>query len=266
MPSRISDCFSAADGQPLLVTYITGGDPDLDTTVALMRTMADNGADLLELGVPFSDPVADGPTIQRAAQRALSHPTPLSMPRLLEVVRQFRTTHPHTPLLLFGYYNPFLAYGLEKMAKEAAEAGVDAFLVVNLPPEEASPFKAALSRWELDMILLVSPNTPEARVARIAAEASGFIYYVSITGVTGTALSTEDSIRKGVATVRRHTDLPVCVGFGIRTPEDAARVGALADGVVVGSALVGLVEEHGTASLSHVGGLVAELSGALQST
>ena len=262
MPSRIADAFAAAD-HPLLVTYITGGDPDLETTVALLRAMADNGADIIELGVPFSDPVADGPVIQRAAQRALATGQ-ISMAAVLDVVRQFRATHPDTPLLLFGYYNPFLAYGLEKMATDAAEAGVDAFLVVNLPPEEAGEFKAALAPHGLDMILLVSPNTPEARVAHITAEASGFIYYVSITGVTGTGLSPEASIRAGVERIRRHSDLPVCVGFGIRTPEDARRVSALADGVVVGSALVRLVEEGARDAVEPVGALVGDLSRACE--
>jgi len=261
--NRIDATFTAlrGAGQTAMVAFISAGDPTLAATAPMMSALAEGGAHVIELGVPFSDPVADGPVIQRASQRALAQGATLA--GILEAVRTFRQTW-QTPVLLFGYINPFLAYGLDRLVADAVEAGVDGFLVVDLPPEEAGEFRALLDARALRLILLVSPNTTEARVAEIAAQASGFIYYVALKGVTGAALTDLASVAEGVARVKSKTDLPVCVGFGISSPADAEGIGALADGIVVGSAIVSRVEEHGEAAPAQVRELVSTLAGALR--
>lgn len=259
MSERIENTFTdlAARGEKALVTFLTAGDPDMEASLALLRAMDEAGADILELGVPFSDPIADGPVIQRASQRALAQGARLS--QVLELVRRFRQRS-QTPVVLFGYINPFLRYGLEALLDEAAQAGVDGFLVVDLPPEEAEEIQAAMAARGMHLILLVSPNTASDRLALICQRAGGFLYFVSMTGVTGSALSDLKPVQEGVARIREHTDLPVCVGFGISTPAQAAAAAQLAQGAVVGSALVRLVEEQGAQAV----GAVAALTGALK--
>ena len=243
--NRIDAVFTPSAKQSkgtAFVGFVTAGDPTLEQTPDLMSALAQGGADIIELGVPFSDPIADGPVIQRSSQRALKKGTDLA--GILEAVRVFRRTR-STAVLLFGYFNPFLSYGLAKLVADAHAAGVDGFLVVDLPPEEAGEFKALLDEKGMRLIFLVSPNTSDARIESIVSNASGFIYYVAIKGVTGSELSDHTDVAAGVGRVKAHTDLPVCVGFGISSPEDSASIGAVADGVVVGSAIVWRIEGRG---------------------
>ncbi len=240
----LSDAFSRrhAAGQAALVPYVTAGHPAPDATVALLRALADAGADVLELGVPFSDPLADGPTIQRSSFKSLSQGTTVS--RVLEDLALFRTTH-DTPVVLFTYLNPVLRYGLDSFLADATEAGAQGLLLTDLPvgadPELESRFRASA----LDLIRLIAPTTPPERVPDIAAGGSGFLYYISRTGVTGARTSLRDSLGEEVARIRAAVKLPVAVGFGISTPEQAAAVAHVADGVVVGSALVQTLDEGG---------------------
>lgn len=225
----------AAEGRKAFVPYITAGDPDLPTTARIMDALAEGGASVIELGVPFSDPMADGEVIQAAMLRALAAGT--TFLKVLELVRDFRTRH-DTPVVLFGYLNPLFRVGLDKAVKLAAEAGADAFLVVDLPPEEAPQLTQHLREAGLDFIALFTPTSSDARVRAIAGEASGFAYYVSMAGVTGDAIAGLEAVAGRTAEVRRTTGLPVAVGFGIQTEADAAAVARFADGVVVGSQLV----------------------------
>lgn len=236
--SRIARRFAAltAEGRAGLVAFITAGDPDAGTCRDLLLGLPAAGADLIELGMPFSDPMADGPAIQLAAQRALK--AGATMAGTLELVRALRRTDDATPVILMGYYNPVYAYGVERFVAEAREAGVDGMIVVDLPPEEADELLLPLRAAGLDFVFLTAPTTDDARLPVVLAQASGFVYYVSITGVTGTASATQEAIAAAVARLRRHTDLPVAVGFGIRTPEQAGAVAKVADAAVVGSALV----------------------------
>lgn len=236
-----------ARGEAALIPYITAGDPDLETTGHLLRTMAAAGADLIELGIPFSDPTADGPTIQRASERALAAHTTLD--GVLSLLERITAQNALPPIVLFGYYNPFLQYGLPRLVQRAARCGVSGFLVVDLPPEESAPFDAALAGSALSLIHLVAPTTPEARMQRIAAASNGFIYYVSRSGVTGQGRPSLAALTERVQLLRGITDLPIAVGFGIREPEQAREIAHIADAVVVGSALVQLVEEHSGAAL-----------------
>jgi tryptophan synthase alpha chain len=240
---RIAATFARlrAAGRAGFVPYIMAGDPDLDTTLALMRAAADVGADLIELGVPFSDPMADGPVLQRSAERALARGTML--PGVLEVLSRFRSTT-DVPVILFGYANPFLRYGPDALARDAAASGADGVLCVDLPPEEADELAGSLEAAGLDMIFLLAPTSDEARIARVAARARGFVYYVSITGTTGAAAPDSAEVAAMVRTVKERTSLPVGVGFGITTPEQAAEVARIADAVVVGSAVMRLVAAH----------------------
>lgn len=222
-------------GRKAFVPYITAGDPDLATTAHIMDALAEGGATVIELGVPFSDPMADGEVIQAAMLRALGAGT--TFMKVLDLVRDFRTRH-ETPLVLFGYLNPLYRVGLAEAARLAADAGADAFLVVDLPPEEAPQLTQHLRERHLDFIALFTPTSTEERVRAIASEASGFAYYVSMAGVTGDAIAGLEAVAQRVAEVRRLTGLPVAVGFGIQTETDAAAVARFADGVVVGSQLV----------------------------
>ncbi len=242
MASRITARFDhlRARSRAAFIPYITAGDPDLATTAAVMDALAAGGADIIELGVPFSDPVADGPVIQAAMTRALAHGTRLD--DVLELVRGFRGRHPDVPVVLFGYLNPLYQRGLRQICAEAEAAGADGFLVVDLPPEEAAQLTTESRAKGLDFIALFTPTSDDDRVARIADQASGFAYYVSMGGVTGDALTDLAPVAERVARVRQIARLPVCVGFGIRTPEDATAVARFADGVIVGSALVAALE------------------------
>ncbi|MDR2213104.1 MAG: tryptophan synthase subunit alpha [Pseudomonadales bacterium] len=241
--SRLQSTFSRlrSAGRKALIPYLTAGDPDLVTTLGLMQALVKNGADVIELGYPFSDPSSDGPVIQRAVERALARKTTLY--DVLELVAQFRTVDQQTPVVLMGYLNPVECMGYERFAATAVEAGVDGVLIVDLPPEEAGEPKRVLRAAGLDTIFLVAPTTNDERMQRICQESSGYVYYVSLKGVTGAAHLDVDSVAASLAKLRRHTNLPIGVGFGIRDGESAARIGALADAVVVGSALVSRIAE-----------------------
>jgi tryptophan synthase alpha chain len=240
---RIDAAFARlrAAGRAGFVPFVMGGDPDLDTTLELLRAAAAAGADLIELAVPFSDPMADGPVLQRSAERALAAGT--TLPNVLEVLARFRAESA-VPVILFGYANPFLRYGADKLAHDAAASGADGFLCVDLPPEEADDLQHAADAAGLAMIFLLAPTSDRARIDRVLARARGFIYYVSITGVTGAAAPQADEVAAMVRTVQGRTALPVGVGFGIRTPTQAAEVARIADAVIVGSAVMSLAEEH----------------------
>ena len=236
--SRIAAVFAAlrASSRKAVVPYLIAGDPAADITVDLMLALVGAGADILELGVPFSDPMAEGPVIQRGHERALERG--IRLRDVLDTVREFRERDVSTPVLLMGYANPVEHMGYEVFAERAAAAGVDALLTVDIPPEEVATVKRALTRVAMDNILLIAPTTPAERMRRIASEASGFIYYVSLKGVTGAANLDRQSVTEQVAEIRRHSDLPVCVGFGIKDGPSAAAIARAADGVVIGSALV----------------------------
>jgi tryptophan synthase alpha chain len=219
--------------------YYPLGYPTPEASVDVIESLAKNGADLIEVGLPFSDPLADGPVIQRATQIALEQG--MTLHRALAAVRELRARGVTIPLVLMGYFNPLLAYGLERIADEAAEAGADGFIVPDLPPEEAAEFEAAIH--PLPQIRMLAPTTPDERVRRVTRAAQGFLYLVSLTGVTGARAALPEGLPEFVARVRAHTSLPVCVGFGIATPEQARAVGKLADGVIVGSACVKTIGE-----------------------
>lgn len=224
-----------------LVPYIAAGDPAPRITVPLMHALVASGADIIELGVPFSDPMADGPVIQRAAERALTHH--VSLAQVLAMVREFRTQDTNTPVVLMSYLNPIEVMGYTHFAEAAAEAGVDGALTVDLPPEEAGELRSALRAHGLDAIFLLAPTSPDERIKLISEAASGFIYYVSLRGVTGASHLDIDEVAAKLKAIRAGTDLPVGVGFGIGTPEAAARVAVFSDAVIVGSAIVGRMEE-----------------------
>ncbi|TGU71085.1 tryptophan synthase subunit alpha [Geomonas terrae] len=245
---RIADRFAAlkAKGEKGLVTFITAGDPDLATTEQVVLELEKAGADLIELGVPFSDPMADGPTIQLSSDRALASGT--TLPGILELVARLRGKT-QIPIVLMGYFNPIFTYGAERFACDAAKAGVDALLVVDLPPEEAPELKEHTDRCGLDLIFLLTPTSDAERVASVARQGSGFIYYVSVTGVTGARSAVADTLAERVTSVRDALSLPLVVGFGISTPEQAGQVAQVADGVVVGSALVKYFEKYQGAEL-----------------
>jgi len=242
--SRIADRFAAlkAEGRCALVPYITAGDPHPDTTVDIMHTLVDAGADLIELGVPFSDPMADGPVIQAAHERALLHHTSLS--NILDMVARFRQKDEKTPVLLMGYANPVERMGYDTFIERAVNAGIDGVLTVDLPPEEGSEFDAMLRANSMDPIFLLSPTTTESRIKRIAEVASGFLYYVSLKGVTGAGNLDIQSVDKMLEVIRKMTDLPIGVGFGISDAQSAANVARIADAVVVGSALIRIIEAN----------------------
>jgi tryptophan synthase alpha chain len=241
--SRIAATFARLGARKALIPFITAGDPHPDRTVELMHALVAGGADILELGVPFSDPMADGPVIQRAAERALAHKV-----RLLDVlamVRSFRERDTQTPVVLMGYANPIERLGLAAFARQAHEAGVDGVLVVDYPPEEAAAFSAAMQAEQLDPIFLLAPTSSDARIAQVASLARGYVYYVSLRGVTGAAHLDADAVAEVFPRLRRHIRLPIGVGFGIRDAATARAVARVADAVVIGSALVQLVEDVG---------------------
>ena len=241
--SRIAPRFAQLkqSGRKALIPYITAGDPDPAVTVPMLHARVESGADVIELGVPFSDPMADGPVIQRACERALKKKVGLR--RVLEMVRQFREGDRETPLVLMGYLNPIEAMGNRAFITAAVDAGVDGVLTVDLPPEEAHDFSAALVSAGLDPIFLISPTTTAERIRAVAAQARGYLYYVSLKGVTGAATLDVAALDHRLQTIRRYTELPIGVGFGIKDAKTAANVARVADGVVVGSALVSRMAE-----------------------
>lgn len=241
--SRIGARFARrrAEGRSAFVAFLTAGDPSLERTLRAAAELEAAGADVLELGVPFSDPLADGPVIQRASERALARGVTLA--GVLECVRAIRRGS-ELPLLLFSYFNPLLQYGLERLARDASAAGVDGVLVTDLPPEEAGEWIAAARGRDLDTVFLASPTSPAERLERVAAASRGFVYAVSRTGVTGERSSLSGEARPLVERLRALTDVPVALGFGLSTPEQVKDAAAVADGVVVGSALVRFLEEH----------------------
>jgi tryptophan synthase alpha chain len=257
---RLDERFRAlrARGETALVPFVTAGDPDLETTEAIVLAMAEAGADVIELGVPFSDPVAEGPTIQRASERALASGT--SLRRVLVLVASLRS-RVEVPLVLMGYANSVLAMGEESFARAAGEAGVDGLILVDLPPEEGEACFSLLREAGVDPILLAAPTTQPERLAMLARETRGFLYFVSLTGVTGARRELSDSLEREVAAVREVSEVPVCVGFGVSTPDQVQRVAAFADGVVVGSALVERIEQAASpeAAVDAAASFVAQL-------
>ena len=246
--SRISSRFTLLKsvGRRALIPFITAGDPTPADTVTLMNTLVQSGADIIELGVPFSDPMADGPVIQAASERALRHHVTLA--RVLEMVREFREADVSTPVILMGYTNPVEAMGYEHFCKQAQQAGVDGVIIVDLPPEEAEDYLRSAKSYDISPIFLLSPTTSTKRAEYITNMASGFLYYVSLRGVTGATHFDTDEMRSRIAKIRECTDLPIAIGFGVNTPERAAAVAKIADAVVVGSALVQKISEHGALS------------------
>lgn len=233
---RIQLAFANARGRSAFMPYLPVGYPDLSTSLDLFQTLAEAGADLIEVGVPFSDPLADGPTIQSATQQALANG--VTSAQCLDVVRALRARGVATPMLLMGYINPILAYGVDRYVTDAAQAGADGFIIPDLPPDEAGEIEAVCQQQGLAMIYLVAPTSTSERLALAAAHSTGFLYLVSVAGITGARSELPPHLAGFVASVREHTDLPLAVGFGIATPQQASSVAALADGVVVGSALV----------------------------
>jgi tryptophan synthase alpha chain len=264
-PSRLDATFAAlrARHERALVPYFTAGDPSLATTRRLVVEAARRGADVIELGIPFSDPLADGPVIQRATQRALA--AGVTLPRVLELVREMRG-EVSVPLVFLTYYNPILAFGLKAFCRTAVEAGIDGVIVADLPPEEAGPLQAEAGPAGLDLVHLVAPTSTPERMRRIARASQGFIYMVSLTGVTGERTTLAPDMAQQLRALRAITTKPICVGFGISTPEQAREVGRVADGAIVGSAIVRLVEEHGGTAdlLARVGDFIAALKAPLR--
>ncbi|MDE0955488.1 MAG: tryptophan synthase subunit alpha [Pseudomonadales bacterium] len=242
--SRIAACFDAlkAQGRQALIPYVTAGDPNPQVTVVLMHQMVSVGADIIELGIPFSDPMADGPVIQLACERALAHKTSLAM--ILAMVAEFREQNDTTPVVLMGYLNTVEKMGYDAFVATAKKVGLDGVLLVDLPPEESEDFGKDLRQAGLDAIFLITPTTTEERIKKICAAGSGYLYYVSLKGVTGAAAIDTDAVAEKLDLVKQHTQLPLGVGFGIRDADSAARVAQIADGVVVGSVLVNALGDN----------------------
>lgn len=236
--SRLQSRFAALkqENRAALVTFVTAGDPDYATSLEILKGLPEAGADVIELGMPFTDPMADGPAIQLANIRALGNGQ--NMQKTLQMVREFRAGNQDTPLVLMGYYNPIFCYGVARFIKDAKEAGVDGLIVVDLPPEHNDELCDPAQAAGIDFIRLTTPTTDDARLPTVLNGSSGFVYYVSVAGVTGAGAASMDQVEEAVVRLRRHTDLPLCIGFGIRTPEHAAEVAKRADGAVVGSALI----------------------------
>jgi tryptophan synthase alpha chain len=261
--SRIADAFQRLrrEGRRGFIPFITAGDPDFESTRGLLVELSRAGSTIIELGVPFSDPVADGPTIQRASERALRHN--VGVADALEVVAAARRETEVPPVVLFGYFNPVLQFGVERLAEESARSGVEGILVTDLVPEESADFHTVLARHGIDQIFLAAPTTSDARLRMIAARASGFIYAVSRAGVTGAREELSAEAERLVKRIRAVSDLPVAVGFGISTPEQVADVSRYADAVVVGSAIVAEIEKHAALPdlVPHVGSFARSLIG-----
>jgi len=271
MTTRIDTRFAELKRQdrPALVTFLTAGDPDPATSLAILRALPAAGADVVELGMPFTDPMADGPAIQASSQRALKAGQTLK--KTLEMVRAFRHADDDTPIVLMGYYNPIYVYGVARFLKDANKAGVDGLIVVDLPPEEDEELCLPALKAGLNFIRLATPTTDDKRLPAVLGNTSGFVYYVSITGITGMAAPDTGKVTGAVARIKRHTKLPVCVGFGVRTAEQARAIAEGADGVVVGSALVNAVkgsldvdDKATPATIKAVTDLVAQLAGGVR--
>ena len=234
---RIAARFAAlrAEGRGAFIPFLEAFDPDRETSMTMLRGLSAAGADLIEIGVPFTDPMADGPIVQRAGQRGLKAGATLA--GTLDMVREFRAQDQATPIILMGYYNPILSYG-DAFCADAAAAGVDGLIIVDVPPEEADEIEPAARAAGLDMIRLIAPTTDDARLTKVLAATTGFVYYVAITGITGTRSASTALLADAIPRIRRHTNLPIAIGFGVRTPEQAADAARIADGAVVGSALI----------------------------
>lgn len=244
MSTRIKDCFAKLEqnSKKALIPYITAGDSNKSITVPLMHRMVESGADIIELGIPFSDPMADGPTIQLACERALVHHT--SMNDIIEMVKEFRQSNSETPIVLMGYLNPVEAFGYENFAMAAADVGIDGLLTVDLPPEESDQMAKILAKYEIDPIFLLSPTTTPERIERIVNAGSGYLYYVSLKGVTGSSILNVDEVSAKVAEIKNYTKLPLAVGFGIKDADSASSISNVSDGVIVGSAIVKIIENN----------------------
>lgn len=227
------------EGRPALVTYFMGGDPDYDTSLSIMKALARSGADIVELGMPFSDPMADGPAIQAAGLRSLKGGQTLV--RTLQMAADFRKNDDETPIVLMGYYNPIYIYGVDRFLADAKASGIDGLIVVDLPPEMDEELCVPALKAGVNFIRLATPTTDDKRLPKVLQNTSGFVYYVSMTGITGSALADTGKVSEAVKRIKQHTDLPVCVGFGVKTAEQARTIGASADGVVVGTAIVNAV-------------------------
>ncbi|WP_447595362.1 tryptophan synthase subunit alpha [Aquipseudomonas campi] len=260
--SRLQSRFAALKEQnrAALVTFVTAGDPNYDASLAILKGLPKAGADVIELGMPFTDPMADGPAIQLANIRALAGKQNLI--KTLQMVREFRKDEQATPLVLMGYFNPIHKYGVERFVADAKEAGVDGLIVVDVPPEHNADLCDPAQAAGIDFIRLTTPTTDDKRLPTVLNGSSGFVYYVSVAGVTGSGSATLEHVQEAVARLRRHTDLPISIGFGIRTPEHAATIARLADGVVVGSALIDQIAKADTdqQAIDGVLGLCAELA------
>jgi tryptophan synthase alpha chain len=261
--TRLATTFARLkkEGRSAFVPFITAGDPDMETSFAILEKLPGAGADVIELGLPFTDPMADGPAVQAASVRALA--AGATTAKVLKLIEKFRKADKTTPIVLMGYYNNVHAYGTARFVKDVAQAGVDGLIVVDLPMEEDEVLRVPAKAQGVDLIRFVTPTTDEARLKRIVADASGYLYYVSVAGVTGTKSVPEDEVRAALTRIRAATDLPCTVGFGIRTPEQAAAIASIADGVVVGSAIVSRVAEHMAHGKEQVVAQVLELSRAL---
>ena len=266
MTTRIDARFAelAKEGRSAFVTYVMAGDPDPATSLEVIKALPKAGADVIELGIPFTDPMADGPSIQAAGLRALK--VGMTLKKTLELVGAFRKADNATPLVLMGYYNPIYIYGVDKFLTDAKTSGVDGLIIVDLPPEEDTELCVPALKAGLNFIRLATPTTDDKRLPAVLANTSGFVYYVSITGITGAASAESKTVGDAVARIKRHTDLPVCVGFGIRTPDAARAIAERANGAVVGTALVdalrGSLDAEGRATAKTVSA-VAELAASL---
>ena len=244
MTTRIDACFArlTKEGRSAFITFLMAGDPDPSTSLGILKALPKAGADIIEIGMPFTDPMADGPAIQAAGLRALK--AGMTLKKTLDLVRAFRTSDAATPLVLMGYYNPIYIYGVDRFLADAKSAGVDGLIIVDLPPEEDSELCLPAMRAGLNFIRLATPTTDDKRLPAVLANTSGFVYYVSITGITGAGSADTAVVGAAVARIKRHTKLPVCVGFGIRTPAAARGIAEKADGAVVGTALVEILRDN----------------------
>jgi tryptophan synthase alpha chain len=265
MTARMDKKFAdlKAEGRPALVTYFMAGDPDYETSLSIMKALPGAGADIIELGAPFSDPMADGPAIQMAGQRALK--SGQTLVKTLAMAREFRKGDQTTPVVMMGYYNPIYVHGVDKFLDEALEAGIDGLIIVDLPAEMDDELCIPALAKGINFIRLATPTTDDRRLPKVLSNTSGFVYYVSMTGITGSALPDPSKIASAVHRIKGHTDLPVCVGFGVKTAEHARLIGAAADGVVVGTAIVNQVatslDEDGRASADTVQAVVTFVNG-----
>jgi tryptophan synthase alpha chain len=273
MTQRISDCFArcARENRAALVTYVMAGDPDQETAQAIVDGLPAAGADIIELGMPFSDPMADGATIQAAGLRALK--SGMSLAGTLDTARRFRTKDATTPIIIMGYYNPIYIYGVDRFLTDAKASGVDGLIIVDLPPEMDDELCLPAIKADVAFIRLATPTTDDKRLPTVLKNTSGFVYYVSMTGITGGSIADYSKVSDAVARIKRHTALPVAVGFGVKTPQDAAQIASGADGVVVGTALINALkatlsddDKASAGSVTAVTGLVSSLAAAVRET